>query len=147
MNPSHEAPDDAVNDLAAMAARAVFLAYLGAVAAAPVLLLLTFCSGHLLTLGASMLAAALAGFCRMWLQAQGRFDRAKGQFDGWPGDGGPESAEAEHRTQFIELLRAWDELEQKRGSPAFDPWAAQAVRQAIRETIAGDPALERLFHT
>ena len=147
MNPTHEAPDAEANDTAAMAARAVFLAYLGAVAAAPVLLLLTFCSGHLLTLGASLLAAALAGFCRLWLQAQGRFDRAKGQFDGWAGDAGPETAEAGQRAQFIELLREWDDLEHKRGSPSYDPWAAHAVSQAIRERVADDPALERLFHT
>jgi hypothetical protein len=48
---------------------------------------------------------------------------------------------------LLELLRAWDTLEHRRGSVDFDPWELQSVRHDIRAAIAEDPALERLFHT
>lgn len=47
--------------------------------------------------------------------------------------------------KLIELLELWETLEQKRGSPEFDPWAVQAVRHDIRMVVESDPALEQLF--
>ena len=52
--------------------------------------------------------------------------------------------EVEH---LVLLLKQWDDLEHRRGSPEFDPWAVQAVRHDIRAAIERNPALERLFHT
>lgn len=51
----------------------------------------------------------------------------------------------ERVADLIRLLEQWEELEQKRGSPEFDPWAIQAVRHDIREVVESDPALEQLF--
>lgn len=47
--------------------------------------------------------------------------------------------------ELIELLEQWEVLEDKRGSPDFDPWAVQAVRHDIRVVVESDPALEQLF--
>lgn len=49
--------------------------------------------------------------------------------------------------RLVDLLRTWDSLEHRRGSADFDPWELQAVRHDIREAVAEDPELERLFHT
>lgn len=147
MNPTPEPPETEESSPAAIAARALFVGYLGAVAAAPILLVLALATGHLAMLGGSVLAVAVAGLCRQWLQGQQRFETTKAQFDAISGSKEAEVTPSEHRAHFIELLREWDDLEHKRGSPSFDPWAAQAVRQSIREMVAGDPALERLFHT
>ncbi len=146
MSATPEVPEEEENGAAAIAARVVFLAFLGAVAAAPVLLVLALATGRLVLLGFSLLAAGGAGLSRQWLQSQQRFGTAKAQFDAISVRADPVTP-AEQRAQFIELLREWDDLEHKRGSPGFDPWAAQAVRHSIREMVAGDPELDRLFHT
>jgi hypothetical protein len=48
--------------------------------------------------------------------------------------------------ELVRLLRQWDEMEARRGSPGFDPWALQSIRHDIRAMIETDPALEGLFH-
>jgi hypothetical protein len=47
--------------------------------------------------------------------------------------------------QLLALLEEWEALEQKRGTPDFDPWALQALRNDIRRVVESDPALSQLF--
>lgn len=47
--------------------------------------------------------------------------------------------------ELVSLLDEWEAMEAKRGSPEFDPWALQVLRNDIRRTVASDPALEELF--
>ena len=95
-------------------------------------------------LGAALLLAARA--------AQQRLDRADPP---WAGAvmGDLELLAAERAvgdsqvTRLVGLLQELNELERRRGSPAFDPWALQALRHDIRMVVGQDPALGRLFHT
>lgn len=101
-----------------------------------------------------VLAGAIAWMARDWLCRRGRFEALVASFDAFaeranPGNIGTAFAGGlPGETQFgrlAALLHELDRLERLRGSAAFDPWAVQAVRNDIRATIAGDPALTRLF--
>lgn len=46
---------------------------------------------------------------------------------------------------LLALLEQWEAMELKRGSPDFDPWALQVVRNDIRRAVESDPELEKLF--
>lgn len=49
--------------------------------------------------------------------------------------------------RLVALVQAWRKLEDKRGSPEFDPWAVQAVRHDVKAVLDESPALRRLFYT
>lgn len=122
--------------------------------------LLCFAGGLLLTLAgviAVRLPLILAGGAaltsawamRAWLRRRGAFESAAAAMDTFAEAELPvETAEtAELRTARLRaLLCEWETAEGKRGSPGFDPWALQAVRNDIQAAIEGDPALAALFH-
>lgn len=91
-------------------------------------------------------ALALAGACRLILRRSAKFNvdapPLEILFSEEPASAASGGVQVE---RIIGLLQQWDRLEQQRGLPGFDPWALQAVRQEIRQAIAENPALERLF--
>jgi hypothetical protein len=47
---------------------------------------------------------------------------------------------------LVALLREWEALERRRGTPGFDPWALLSLRREIQRTVDESPALSRLMH-
>jgi hypothetical protein len=47
--------------------------------------------------------------------------------------------------ELLAMLEEWEALEGKRGTPEFDPWALQSLRNDIRKAVESDPALAQLF--
>lgn len=91
--------------------------------------------------GVGVIALAWSG--RAWLQRRGGFDSADRAVDNLSRAGpAPDEERAE---ELMLLLERWEALEQKRGSPEFDPWTLQVLRNDIRRAVESDPALERLF--
>jgi hypothetical protein len=135
--------DREFNTPAEMLTRATFLAMLA-----------TFTAGILLTLAgliaaevrlslAGLAALIFAGVSRAWLQKREALEpseRALAEF----AESSPPPDEASGR-QLLALLEQWEQLEQKRGTPEFDPWALQALRNDIRKVVESDSALSQLF--
>lgn len=90
-----------------------------------------------------LLGFGIAGLSRRWLQTRPDRQAVREAAEARRADGGV--SDEEDFDHFIELLREWDALERQRGSSDFDPWAVQAARRDIREAVAENPALERLF--
>jgi hypothetical protein len=110
-----------------------------------IILLLAGAAGHDITIAAAgALLLVMGGGARSWLREREKLESAD---LAWSevGHAGP-PAEAERVAELVRLLRKWEQLESRRGSPAFDPWALQAIRHDIRAMVETDPALERLFH-
>ena len=78
-----------------------------------------------------------------WLQKHGGVDRHADPLDVMMRDA-PSPSEA-RAAQLMTLLEQWEEMEARRGTRDFDPWALQALRNDIRRTVESDPGLEELF--
>ncbi|MGH7947004.1 MAG: hypothetical protein ACREH8_01865 [Opitutaceae bacterium] len=127
-----------------MVVRTTFLVCVGGFTGG-IILLLAGAAGHdvrLALVGGSLLV--LGGIARGWLRRRGKFESADVAWNE-VADAGP-PADAARVAELVRLLRKWDELERKRGSSRFDPWALQAIRHDIRIMVETDPALEDLFH-
>ncbi|HVS53257.1 MAG TPA: hypothetical protein VHD62_12950 [Opitutaceae bacterium] len=140
---SHPPRSDS-NTPAEMFARAAYVGFLGACAAGLTLTLLGAALRDGRCLAAGTLALAVAWRVRGWLHRRGQLEPAAEAFDA-VGMGEP-AAENARIDRLVSLLREWDTLEQKRGRPDFDPWAVQALRHDIQETVDRSPDLARLFH-
>ena len=135
--------DHEFNTPAEMLARATFLAVLTALATG---ILLTIAGvwaaeARLALAGLGALVFAAAG--RAWLQRRGQFDAADRAFDALAQHEPP--IDETRGRQLLVLLEQWEAMEGKRGSPDFDPWALQVLRNDIRAAVESDPALTRLF--
>lgn len=130
-----------------MLERLVFLLGLGGFTAGVLLVLGGLLSTHPMMLLSGLAALVGAWFGREWLQARGRYEVVTDAFEAWPTNVPcPPTAETfVHVAQLTDLLRRWDELEQLRGSPDFDVWAVQGVRNEIHSLVDADPALADLF--
>jgi len=131
------------NSPAEMFARAVFLVAHGALAAGLVSTPAGLLSGEvkLVLSGLAFLVVAWAG--RAWLRSRGELAAGERALERITAAAPP--LDDGRVAELIRLLEQWEALEQKRGSPAFDPWAVQAVRHDIRILVERDPALEQLF--
>jgi hypothetical protein len=136
--------DNEFNTPAEMLARAAFLVCLASFTAGILLMLAGAAAHDLRLVGVGALLLATAGMTRSWLRRRGKFDDAEGKLHQFAEAGVP--ADAERVAELVRLLRKWDELESRRGSAAFDPWAVQVIRHDIRSMVETDPALENLFH-
>jgi hypothetical protein len=135
--------DDEFNTPEEMLVRATFLVCLAAFSAGIILTLAGAFVGDLRIVAVGSGLLGIAALARSWLQRRGKFEPAEvawdevAQFDPPP--------DAAHVSELVRLLRQWDEMESKRGSPAFDPWELQSLRHDIRAMVETDPALEGLF--
>lgn len=136
--------DNEFNTPEEMLVRATFLVCLASFTAGILLLMAGALARELrlVAVGAGLLA--LASLTREWLRRRGKFEQAEAAWQEVPSLNA--SVEAARVDELVRLLRQWDEMEARRGSPAFDPWALQSLRHDIREMIESDPALEGLFH-
>jgi hypothetical protein len=136
--------DKEFNTPGEMLVRATFLVCVGGYTAGIVLLLGGAAARdvRLVIVGAWLLV--IATLARTWLRRREKDEPAPGTWvemaESQP------TADSDRMTALIHLLQKWDQLESKRGSRAFDPWALQAVRHDIRVLVEADPALEGLFH-
>lgn len=90
-----------------------------------------------------LVAVALVWASRRWIQRHGQCDPAERTVHALSQIGPPpDEARAQ---ELMALLKQWEALEQKRGSPEFDPWTLQILRNDIRNVVESDPALEALF--
>lgn len=131
------------NRPAEMFARAAFLVTHGALAAGLVATPAGLLSGdpRLVMGGLALLALVWTG--RSWLRSRGELVAGERALEKIAAAASP--LDDTHVAELIRLLEQWEALEQKRGSPGFDPWAVQAVRHEIRLLVERDPALEQLF--
>ena len=83
-------------------------------------------------------AAALAG--HLWLLRDGRLGRCHQALDAMF-VGGP----ADEEDELDSLLQRRALLEEKRGTPGFDPWAVQIVRREISDYVSHHPESARRF--
>lgn len=136
--------DNEFNTPEEMLVRATFLACLTAFTAGIILLLAGAAAREFRLIAAGTLSLVVAVLMRSWLKRNGKFDEADNALHAVSqAEASPHDARI---TELVRLLQLWEQLEKKRGSPGFDPWAVQAVRHDIREMVEADPALERLFH-
>jgi hypothetical protein len=137
--------DDGFNTPAEMLARLAYLAWLASLPAGILLTLAGLLTARWpLALGG--VAGLTLGWCvRDWLRRRERFEPAAAALDAVPEIGA--RAEETRLARLVVLLREWDALEQRRGTPGFDPWAVQAVRNDIHAVVENDPALISLFRT
>lgn len=94
-------------------------------------------------LGSGLGALALGGAMREWLRRNDRFDAVQQVIEEIAAEAPP--LDATRASELVSLLTAWEEMEAKRGSAEFDPWALQVLRNDIRVIVEKDPALESLF--
>lgn len=123
--------------------RFAYLVCLLGIAVGPLGLLIGALGGQRPPIVVGLITLLIAGVCRIWLQREKRFAAASEALEAIVGGG--EAHSPERVAHLVSLLKQWDELELKRGSPEFDPWAVQALRHDIRAAIQENPALERLF--
>jgi hypothetical protein len=141
-----KAPSDSdreFNTPAEMLTRATFLGVLTALTVGILLTVagLVVAETRLSIVG--LVTLGFAGVVRAWLQR--RVEAAPGEFAIESiVQNTPQPDESRSR-QLLELLEEWESMEEKRGSPDFDPWALQALRNDIRKVVESDPALSRLF--
>ena len=136
--------DNEFNTPEEMLVRVAFLVCLAGFTAGILLMLAGAAMHDLSFVGVGALLLAVAGVTRSWLRRRGKFQIAEGTLHEFAEPGA--TAEAARVAELVRLLRKWDELESKRGTPGFDPWAVQVIRHDIRTMVDEDPALENLFH-
>jgi hypothetical protein len=139
----HDPRDGEFNTPAEMLTRVVYLAWLASVPSGILLTLAGFFAVRWPLLIAGIAVLTLGWFARDWLRRRGQFDASGDSLNTvTPFDA---QADATRLARLVTLLREWDELERRRGTPAFDPWAVQAIRNDIVAVIENDPALISLF--
>jgi len=85
-------------------------------------------------------SAAIAG--HLWLRRGGRLERSRRALDEmFLGEPAVFDAEAELET----LIHRREALEEKRGTPGFDPWAVQIARREISDYVEHHPEVRDRF--
>jgi hypothetical protein len=126
-----------------MIGRASFIISLASFVAGTLLIIGGMATRSLPLLGFGLGALALGGGVLEWLRRNDQFHSVQNAIDEMGADAPP--LDPARAAELFDLLTEWEELEAKRGSPEFDPWALQVLRNNIRVTVEKDPALETLF--
>jgi hypothetical protein len=135
--------DREFNTPAEMLTRATFLGVLTALTAGILLTIAGVLVAEVRLSVVGLAALGLAGMGRVWLQR--RVEEGPGEFAlECIAQNSPQPDESRSR-QLLALLEEWESMEEKRGTPDFDPWALQALRNDIRKVVESDPALAQLF--
>lgn len=131
------------NSPAVMLERATFLAILAALAGGILLTIVGVVAWqpHWSAAGLGVVGLAWAG--RAWLQRRGEFGPAERALADMGETGA--ALDSARVAELMALLERWEQMEAKRGSAEFDPWALQSVRNEIRVVVESDPALAELF--
>jgi hypothetical protein len=129
------------NSPAEMVTRATFVGVLTALTAGILLTVAGLISAEIRLAAAGLIALGLSAAGRAWLRHRADIVPVERALEAI-GDQEPD----ESRSQYLlSLLQDWEAMEQKRGSPDFDPWALQVLRNDIRKVVESDPALSQLF--
>lgn len=148
MKQSDHSKDSIFNPPAEVGVRLAYIVCVAGLAGGPVPLFVGAVLREPLPLLAGAIALVAAAVAREYLRQSDSFSRADESLETLALLKSPTlSTGGGHVAHVVSLLKQWDDIEHKRGSPEFDPWAAQAVRHDIRAAIRQDPALERLFRT
>jgi hypothetical protein len=126
-----------------MLARATFALAVAAVTSGILLTIVGVVAAQLHVTLCGLLAVALGWSVRAWIRRRG--EQAQGACvieQVW--DNAPTLDEA-RAVELMTLLEQWEAEEEKRGTPQFDPWALQTLRNEIRKVVESDPGLEQLF--
>jgi hypothetical protein len=126
-----------------MLLRASFILCLAAFAAGILLIVGGMVTRSLALLGFGLAALGVAGGVREWLRRNNRLDSVQLAIDEIAADA--PVLDPARTAELATLLNEWEAMEAKRGSPDFDPWTLQALRNDIRAAVEKDPALENLF--
>jgi hypothetical protein len=95
---------------------------------------------RLSALGLAVVGLGLIG--RSWLQRRVDAPCESALEDVWDN---PPALDHARAAELMTLLEQWEAQEEKRGTPDFDPWALQTLRNQIRQVVESDPGLEELF--
>lgn len=136
--------DNEFNTPEDMIVRMTFLICLAAFTAGIILSLAGAATGQLRLVAGGVAMLSISAISRSWLKSRGKLGRPQPVAEELR-SAAPVMATA-RVDELVQLLRHWEEMEGKRGSPRFDPWALQSIRREIRVMIESDPALEGLFH-
>ncbi|HUR58297.1 MAG TPA: hypothetical protein VM029_11345 [Opitutaceae bacterium] len=126
-----------------MMLRAVFLVYLATMTGGVLVTLAGAASHDFRLLGLGVAALVVSMLSREWLRRQGELVAVEAALNNVAR--AEPSLDAARVAELVRLLQEWEQLEQKRGSAEFDPWAVQALRHDIRVMVEKNPALDRLF--
>lgn len=141
-------PDDSAQSrLPAIFERLMFLLFMAAFIGAGAMIAVGIFGVQLRVVVMGVLSAAIAWMAREWLCRRGRFEALVASFDSLAQRGDEGSGEETSFGRLARLLRELDQLERRRGSAKFDPWAVQSLRNEIRGMIADDPTLGRLLES
>ena len=139
-----KAPSDShqeFNSPAEMLTRATFVGVLTALTAGIVLTVAGLLAAEIRLAAAGLIALGASALGRAWLRQRADTAPVERALEAL-GDQTPDETRSQH---LLSLLEEWEALEQKRGSPDFDPWALQVLRNDIRRIVESDPALSQLF--
>lgn len=139
----HPVDESEFNTPHEMLLRVSFLVCLTAFAGGILLIVSGMAMRSLPLLGSGLGALAIGGAMREWLRRNDRFDSMQQAIEEIAAESPP--LDAKRASELVQLLTEWEEMEAKRGSPDFDPWTLQALRNDIRVIVEKDPALESLF--
>lgn len=126
-----------------MLVRASFLVCLAAFAAGILLIVGGMIARSLPLLAFGLGALGLGGGVREWLRRNEDFDGSAKALEEIADEA--DALDPARVSELAQLLTQWEQMEAKRGSRDFDPWALQALRNEIRRVVEKDPALESLF--
>ena len=130
------------NTPAEMLARAMFMGMLVALTTGILLMIAGLVGEQPRLLLAGLGALGITWVARTWLHRSGALDSSAAAAVAMIDTAG---FNEDHGRELLRLLEEWEKLEQQRGSPEFDPWALQVVRNDIRKVVESDPALTRMF--
>jgi hypothetical protein len=130
------------NSPAEMLTRATFLGVLATLAAGILLTVAGLLSAEIRLAAAGLITLGLAAAGRAWLQRRDELDPVQHALEVMETGMSPDESRGR---ELLALLEEWEAAEQKRGTPDFDPWALQALRNDIRRVVESDPALAQLF--
>lgn len=125
-------------------ARSAFLAMLGSFIGGAMLMTAGAVAAEWRLVLAGALAWTLGWLTREWLRRSGRIETVDAAFHQTMSVA-TVAVDQTRVAELTQLLRQWGSAEEKRGSPAFDPWAVQALRHEIRAAIDRDRALDELL--
>jgi hypothetical protein len=124
------------NPPAVVLARGAFLLLVVSVPSTCLLLLGAAVGHDAVRLGAGFLDGAMGTAVYVWLRRRGLLAKVIASIKCFAADQLPES-----EADFTNLVRAWDDLSSKRGTPGFDPWRLLSLRREIEAQAKNDPTL------
>ncbi len=133
---SDNRPERQYNPPAVVLARGAFLLLAVSIPLSGFLLLGGALGHDLKRLALGFVAGIIAACVYGWLRRKDLLTELIASVNWFDADPPPDSG-----TDFTNLVRAWEDLSSKRGTPEFDPWRLLNLRREIEAKTKNDPTL------